>query len=210
MKRRAFTLIELLIVVAIIGILASIAIPVYRDATIKSRVAQVKMELRNLGIALDTYRLDNNHYPRKENDMLFFAQFLLPDLTSPIAYLNPVKINDPFGPVAEFEMPITPPTLEASGDFADRNYVPLQKNSYTYVPYINFASIHGIRNLMSESFAVASVGPDRMDSYIIDIPFPEFKRFPGESVYNPSNGVVSAGDIGYFSGNLRVSGLVGG
>ena len=47
--RRAFTLIELLIVVVIIGILAAIAIPKFSNTKEKAYVAQMKSDLRNGG-----------------------------------------------------------------------------------------------------------------------------------------------------------------
>jgi general secretion pathway protein G len=62
-QRRGFTLIELIVVIAIIATLASLVAPsVFRntgDAKITAARAQVEM----LGIALETYRLDAGSYP---------------------------------------------------------------------------------------------------------------------------------------------------
>ena len=209
MKRDAFTLIELLIVVAILGIITAIAVPNYRDAMIKSRVARAKMDLRALGGALHTYRLDHNIFPRRDSDLLFFADYLLPDLTSPVAYLSSPRLRDPFGPVAEYIAP------QRKMDFVTgaADY-PVMKNSYTYTPYVSFARLHGLESRRREAFVVASVGPDQMDSFIVDVPFPDSYRYPGDSVrdsiYDPSNGTISLGDIGYFGGDIRVQGLLGG
>lgn len=209
MKRNGFTLIELLIVVGIIGILAAIAVPNYRDATVKSKVVRAQMDLRAIGTALESYRLDNAMYPRKHSDLLFFVQYIIPDLTTPIPYLTTGIRRDPFGPVKEYEAPL------GVDDQGPERFVPeLIKNSYTYTPYMNFARIHGNPAYRKEGFAVSSVGPDQQDSFVVDYPFPNEYRYPGDtvrdSVYNPSNGIISPGDIGYFGGDLPVSGLIGG
>jgi general secretion pathway protein G len=61
--RRGFTLIEILVVIAVIAILASLVAPsVFRHVdTAKDVTAQAQVEM--LGAALDAYRLDNGHYP---------------------------------------------------------------------------------------------------------------------------------------------------
>ena len=56
--QKGFTLIELMIVVAIIGILAAIAIPQYQTYTAKSQVTRAVSEAAGLKTALDTCILD--------------------------------------------------------------------------------------------------------------------------------------------------------
>jgi prepilin-type N-terminal cleavage/methylation domain-containing protein len=63
MLRRAFTLIELLIVVAIIAILAAIAVPNFLEAQTRAKVSRVNADLRTLATGIEAYRVDHNRYP---------------------------------------------------------------------------------------------------------------------------------------------------
>lgn len=101
---RAFTLIELLIVVAIIAILAAIAVPNFLEAQTRAKVSRAKADMRSLTTAMETYMVDGNAYPNchrygiamrdeagSANDPL-----ILERLSTPIAYMNSVNVKDPF------------------------------------------------------------------------------------------------------------------
>ncbi|BDU17570.1 type IV pilin protein [Lysobacter auxotrophicus] len=61
-KMRGFTLIELMIVVAVVAILAGIAYPMYNDAIRKSRRGQAKADLIELTQLAERYRSVNGTY----------------------------------------------------------------------------------------------------------------------------------------------------
>ena len=66
MRQSGFTLIELMIVVAIIGILASIAIPAYQDYTIRAQVTEAFSLASELKGPIQEYRKERGTLPVKQ------------------------------------------------------------------------------------------------------------------------------------------------
>ncbi len=62
-KEKGFTLIEMLVVVAIIALLVGVALPTYRHAQLKAREAVLKENLFILRQNIDNYFADKGYYP---------------------------------------------------------------------------------------------------------------------------------------------------
>jgi prepilin-type N-terminal cleavage/methylation domain-containing protein len=97
MKHRGFTLIEMLIVLAVIGVLAGVGIPLARSAIGKSREATCLNQLRTLGVALEGYLQDHQQIlpdleagrSSKTEDVAVLDVVLLPYVDSPDAFRCP-------------------------------------------------------------------------------------------------------------------------
>lgn len=74
--RRAFTLVELLVVTAIVTGIMGILIPVTGRARLQAKVTVVNAELRGIGLALESYALDHDgEYPPTRVDCMLGGHF---------------------------------------------------------------------------------------------------------------------------------------
>ena len=211
---RAFTLIELLIVVAIIAILAAIAVPNFLEAQVRSKVSRAKADMRSLATAIEAYVVDYNHYPlnRVGSKATGVAQIAnCCELSTPVAYITSTRLLDPFNPTKNL--------------FGDAYTLPTTyKPPYSYF-YQNFEQGSGwmtwqmaattwLSQVDMKCWYLESWGPDRtqgaIDWWILS-PWGTTTP-PGtiDELYDPTNGTVSRGDIGRIGGESppHVTGLL--
>jgi prepilin-type N-terminal cleavage/methylation domain-containing protein len=171
----AFTLIELLIVVAIIAILAAIAVPNFLEAQIRAKVSRTKNDLRTIATALEAYHVDCNQYP--ETYVMPRWERFFP-LTTPVSYMSSVPVD-----------------LFCMVDDSD--------NTIDWGPRHNGYKMGATPLEKPSRFAISGNGPDRDEDSIPIKLYPGFTWFVflgGDPdyrymVYDPTNGTVSNGDI---------------
>jgi general secretion pathway protein G len=73
-RSRAFTLIEVLVVVAILGILAAIVVPRIMDRPDEARRVAAQADIRAIVQSLKIYRLDNGFYPSTDQGLAALVQ----------------------------------------------------------------------------------------------------------------------------------------
>jgi prepilin-type N-terminal cleavage/methylation domain-containing protein len=91
-KPKAFTLVEVMVVVVIIGLLAAAGLPGYRHLTMRSKVTALENDLRQFSTAAQTYALQQGHWP-EDGD----AQLPPPELAN--ALPNNFSLRTPIGGV---------------------------------------------------------------------------------------------------------------
>jgi general secretion pathway protein G len=70
MRRRGFTLIEILIVMTIVSILVSIAVPLYQKSVIRAKESVLRNNLFTLRTVIDEYTFDKKKAPQSLEDLV--------------------------------------------------------------------------------------------------------------------------------------------
>ncbi|MBD3267715.1 prepilin-type N-terminal cleavage/methylation domain-containing protein [bacterium] len=170
-SQKAFTLIELLIVVAIIGILAAIAVPNFLNAQTRAKISRVQADQKNVATALEQYRVDNNSYPPDATNRKPVGLYML---TSPVSYIATIP-RDPFLSIEDRHLPID--ATPNGPFFAMGTDTEAEPRVGTY--------------------ALAAAGPDHDDDTGNMRGWPATVWWD----FDPSNGLYSNGDIMRLGGN---------
>jgi prepilin-type N-terminal cleavage/methylation domain-containing protein len=87
-QQDGFTLIEILVVVAIIGCLMTLGMMFRRSMARSARIAKAESRLRQVGASLELYFRDHQHYPTADADL---AAELAPYVGNPELFANPLR-----------------------------------------------------------------------------------------------------------------------
>jgi general secretion pathway protein G len=106
-RRPGFTLIEILVVIVVIAILATLVAPNIFQHVGAAKSATAKSQVEMLGAALDAYRLDNGSYPSTQQglDALWEKPTIDPPANWRAPYLRKAVPLDPWGRAYVYQFP---------------------------------------------------------------------------------------------------------
>lgn len=105
LNRLGFTLLELLVVMVVIGLLASYVAPRYFNQVGKSEVKATRAQLDAFEKALGTYRLDTGRFPRTEQGLRSLVERPADEPKWAGPYLSKGLPNDPWGHAYVYRQP---------------------------------------------------------------------------------------------------------
>ncbi len=199
--------------VLIIVILAAIATPNFLEARTRAKVVRVKIDMRTIAVALESYALDWKRFPESLDPVtgqptgnFNYIQFT-PGLSTPVAYLNAMTPTDPFNRSSTALVASLP---------ADITWM----SSYHYVQYSGVwgGSVLVDAGFRPKGWVMTSCGPDLSQVQTILVGhgpvegglgwYPYIwivNRRPDivvSAVYDPTNGTVSSGDMARLGGEF--------
>lgn len=228
---KGFTLPELLIVIAIIGILVMIAIPNFLELRARAKTGRTKSDMRTLSIGLESYRTDNNcfvlcnnfglctarYFPDEHSDpQKNYQKRILERLTTPHTYLSQSQMVDsnlPIGRRSSFS------NTNVQGTYSDMED-DLNFKLYQYVKYHAMGLDRDILATVDanippkpQAYVLSASGPTRAYANLGTL-FTSTVSKPTilDQIYDPTNGTMSYGYIfrtggqvfneGYYAGNF--------
>jgi general secretion pathway protein G len=104
-SHQAFTLIELLLVLVILGVLAAIVVPKFSGRTEQARVTAAQSQISTFNTALDAFEVDNGYYPKGKDGLNELVTQPGNALNWRGPYLKSQIPNDPWGNPYIYECP---------------------------------------------------------------------------------------------------------
>lgn len=206
-QNRAFTLIELLIVVAIIAILAAIAVPNFLEAQTRSKISRAVADMRSVTTAIEAYIVDYNREPKvtspievPDDEFSAWWGFVPSAITTPVAYMSSM-------PTMPFKDEAVTGFWMALGGSENNQPYTMVRDTYTPtfgVPWQPGAGPKDVPQLEpftgiyvdgafheqvgKSGYFLYTAGPDGVDGTVWGAP----------AVYDATNGTKSYGDVHRF------------
>ncbi|MEA1964405.1 MAG: hypothetical protein U9O41_04660 [Candidatus Aerophobetes bacterium] len=209
-KVKGFLLVEVLTIVAIIGIIAGIVIPNIMSANMRAKIKGVEADMASIAIALENYRADYGTYPLqpesagydpdeigKEDEIFGEAEVVgLGKLIFPFDESEPTYLNRVSGDIFNDEGMEEWATSEPGQGKHNNHYCYFTGKAESGGGRANTEST----DTKADYWALVSYGPDKdldIASYTdawkaVD---PNASGYDPSKAYDPENGTISEGDI---------------
>lgn len=192
--KKAFTLIELLIVVAIIGILAAIAVPNFLNAQMRARLAQVESNMKALSTSMMVYQTDWGSLPL--HDPAHNQNILGNGLTTPVSYIAKVPLDI----FQTGHMALTTQMFSGgNGKASEIHPEPFYAPAYGHpaldksIPAINSGGDLTLRFRDDPALLSKARSQYKLGRYLVSVGPDQVHNYPG--TYSGSNGLTSSGDM---------------